>query len=657
MRAVPWRQPYVFVRPLPSPVASPSSPESRSRSTRARSRTSAGRTGRARRACSACAVASSPCIRVRPRCSATISRTTAALSAGAWVCSGHQSFLYEELTVEENLRFALRACGTDARQAGAALARLGLAGRLCSTPVEPALRWPAAPHALWRSSSLATPRVWLLDEPHAGLDQRGPRAARRAHRRVEGEGPTVLLCSHEPERAAGLSDRVIWLAGTARCVGGAGRCCVTRGWSLRKDLRIELRSRVAAQPGGAVLRCRPPAVRPRPRAGPHGARTCGSRPLLDRRALVVPCSPSSAASPIEAADGARDGLRLLGPRSGRDLPRQGARLVVQLLVLEALLAVGVARAVRARSTEALVLVACLRHRDGGPGAVGVLYGALSLRPDVKETLLPLLFLPVAAPGAPRGDEGLGRGSRRDAGPGRRVAVAAGGVRRRLRGRSGPSPSARCWRTVMRRDRPACGYGLAGARRRRRHRLARAVGDAEPVELPMGTVRLLYIHPPLAWVAVPRVRHGGARLEPAVPVAADPRTSRWDRLAGASAEVGVVFTGLTLVTGRSGGDPPGASGGPGTRCSPRRRCSSSSISATSRCGACPATRDGRRRRSPSPALVAFLDVPIVYFSVSWWRSLHQGPTIDLATRHMLRPRLDGLDAAARLRRRSRSRTSG
>jgi len=28
----------------------------------------------------------------------------------------------------------------------------------------------------------------------------------------------------------------------------------------------------------------------------------------------------------------------------------------------------------------------------------------------------------------------------------------------------------------------------------------------------------------------------------------------------------------------------------------------------------------------------LDVPIVFFAVSWWRSLHQGPTIDLATRH-------------------------
>jgi heme exporter protein C len=39
-----------------------------------------------------------------------------------------------------------------------------------------------------------------------------------------------------------------------------------------------------------------------------------------------------------------------------------------------------------------------------------------------------------------------------------------------------------------------------------------------------------------------------------------------------------------------------------------------------------------RRSAIAGLVAFLDVPIVFFAVSWWRSLHQGPTIDLATRH-------------------------
>ena len=36
------------------------------------------------------------------------------------------------------------------------------------------------------------------------------------------------------------------------------------------------------------------------------------------------------------------------------------------------------------------------------------------------------------------------------------------------------------------------------------------------------------------------------------------------------------------------------------------------------------------------LLAFIDVPIVHFSVDWWRTLHQGPTV---TR--LDPQIDGL----------------
>ena len=38
--------------------------------------------------------------------------------------------------------------------------------------------------------------------------------------------------------------------------------------------------------------------------------------------------------------------------------------------------------------------------------------------------------------------------------------------------------------------------------------------------------------------------------------------------------------------------------------------------------------GRR----SPRSIAFVDVPIVYFSVDWWRSLHQTPTVDNPITH-------------------------
>ena len=39
---------------------------------------------------------------------------------------------------------------------------------------------------------------------------------------------------------------------------------------------------------------------------------------------------------------------------------------------------------------------------------------------------------------------------------------------------------------------------------------------------------------------------------------------------------------------------------------------------------------RNRRSAFVALLAFIDVPVVYFSVTWWRSLHQSATLSLNT---------------------------
>ena len=125
---------------------------------------------------------------------------------------GHQSLLYEELTVEENLRYALRSFGLEIEQAGPAAARLGLAGRVSATPVG---RLSAGQR---RRTALAVlvardPRLWLLDEPHAGLDQEGRELLDELIAESRAKGRTVLLCSHEHEHAAALSDRTVWLAG------------------------------------------------------------------------------------------------------------------------------------------------------------------------------------------------------------------------------------------------------------------------------------------------------------------------------------------------------------------------------------------------------------------------------------------------------------
>jgi len=41
---------------------------------------------------------------------------------------------------------------------------------------------------------------------------------------------------------------------------------------------------------------------------------------------------------------------------------------------------------------------------------------------------------------------------------------------------------------------------------------------------------------------------------------------------------------------------------------------------------PGAPDGRAKRCAIAALIAFVDVPIVHFSVTWWRTLHQQATI-------------------------------
>jgi len=125
---------------------------------------------------------------------------------------GHQSFLYEDLTVEENLRFAIRATKGALAGIGPALEQLGFTGRLASIPLG---RCSAGQQ---RRASLAVlvargARLWLLDEPHAGLDQEGRDLLDGLLAGSRAAGRTVLFASHEHERAEAIADRVVHLAG------------------------------------------------------------------------------------------------------------------------------------------------------------------------------------------------------------------------------------------------------------------------------------------------------------------------------------------------------------------------------------------------------------------------------------------------------------
>jgi heme exporter protein C len=153
-------------------------------------------------------------------------------------------------------------------------------------------------------------------------------------------------------------------------------------------------------------------------------------------------------------------------------------------------------------------------------------------------------------------------------------------------------------------------------------LVMAFGVA-PREVSQGNVqRIMYVHPPLAWVAY---------LAFGVVAAASIAYLVWrapgaDRLAHASAEVGVLFTGLAIATGSIWGKPTW-----GTWWTWDARLTSVAILFVMYLGylLLRGTVEDRERAARYCAvlgIVAALDMPLVHFSVYWWRTLHQPPSL-------------------------------
>ncbi len=125
---------------------------------------------------------------------------------------GHATGLYDDLTAAENVRFAVRSAGAQAAGVGPALARLGLEGRLASTPVG-SLSAGQRRRAALAALVARNPELWLLDEPHAGLDAEHRDILDDLVRGAVEHGGTVLLASHEQDRATALAGRVVTVAG------------------------------------------------------------------------------------------------------------------------------------------------------------------------------------------------------------------------------------------------------------------------------------------------------------------------------------------------------------------------------------------------------------------------------------------------------------
>jgi heme exporter protein B len=100
---------------------------------------------------------------------------------------------------------------------------------------------------------------------------------------------------------------------------------------------------------------------------------------------------------VEAADQAREGLRLSGLDPAGIFLGKALAVAIQLLVLEAVLALVTLVLYGSHLSGATLLLGTGVAATAGLAAAGTVYGVLLAGVRVRETLLPLLLLPVVAP--------------------------------------------------------------------------------------------------------------------------------------------------------------------------------------------------------------------------------------------------------------------
>jgi heme ABC exporter ATP-binding subunit CcmA len=126
---------------------------------------------------------------------------------------GHGSYVYEDLTARENLAFWLRLVGhpADRDAIGAALLEVDL-DRYADARVRTFSAGMRRRLGLARLA-LTRPRVLLLDEPFAGLDQRARKWLEGRLETFKASGGALLMATHSFGRELGIADRLAILAG------------------------------------------------------------------------------------------------------------------------------------------------------------------------------------------------------------------------------------------------------------------------------------------------------------------------------------------------------------------------------------------------------------------------------------------------------------
>ena len=124
---------------------------------------------------------------------------------------GHRNGLYGDLTAKQNVQFVADLVGATESDVSSALERLGIDQRVASTS---ASLLSAGQRRRTALAALVVRRaqLWLLDEPHAGLDAAARRELDVILRDATASGATVLYTTHEIDQVAG-TPRTITLDG------------------------------------------------------------------------------------------------------------------------------------------------------------------------------------------------------------------------------------------------------------------------------------------------------------------------------------------------------------------------------------------------------------------------------------------------------------
>lgn len=125
---------------------------------------------------------------------------------------GHANGLFLDLTARENLTFWSNMVGASRSECDEAMDRMGLTGALGDRRV---VSLSAGQKRRVALAGLVVRRaeLWLLDEPHTSLDERGRDELDAVLREAATSGATIVLASHEVERARTLSSRVVTVTG------------------------------------------------------------------------------------------------------------------------------------------------------------------------------------------------------------------------------------------------------------------------------------------------------------------------------------------------------------------------------------------------------------------------------------------------------------